>query len=69
MRYIEEKDGKLIFRENGETVMVEAWGKDSLRVRSCILGEIQDVNAALLMPQEEGEVKICIADDGGEHGG
>lgn len=34
MRYFEDMDGKLIFRDNGETVQIEVWGKDSLRVRS-----------------------------------
>lgn len=32
MQYFEERDGKLIFRYNGETVHVEAWGQD----RSCV---------------------------------
>lgn len=27
MQYFEERDGKLIFRYNGETVQVEAWGQ------------------------------------------
>ena len=34
MQYFEERDGKLIFRYNGETVQVEAWGQDSLRAVS-----------------------------------
>lgn len=52
MRYFEETNGKLIFRENGETVLLEAWGTDSIRVRSCMMGEIQDTNAALLEPEK-----------------
>lgn len=61
LRFMEEKDGKLIFRENGETVLVESWGEDSIRVRSCMLGEIQDRNAALLTPEgEAAEVKIGL---------
>lgn len=67
LRFMEEKDGKLIFRENGETVLVESWGEDSIRVRSCMLGEIQDRNAALLTPEgEAAEVKIRIEEDGTE---
>ena len=67
LRFMEEKDGKLIFRENGETVLVEPWGEDSIRVRSCMLGEIQDRNAALLTPEgEAAEVKIRIEEDGTE---
>ncbi len=52
MNFFEQQDGKLIFRENGETVLVEAWGADSLRVRSCMLGDIRDTNAALLEPEK-----------------
>ena len=47
MQYFEERDGKLIFRYNGETVQVEAWGQDSLRVRSRVLGEISEECSAL----------------------
>lgn len=61
MRFFEEQNGKLIFRENGETVLVEAWGADGLRVRSCMLGEIRDTNAALLEP-EKTEAAIEVAD-------
>ena len=34
LHYFEERKGSLIFRENGETVMVTPWGRDSLRVRA-----------------------------------
>lgn len=65
MDFFEEKDGKLIFRENGETVLVEPWGEDSIRVRGCMLGEIQDTNAALLIPEGgAAEVKIRVREDG-----
>lgn len=29
-----EKEGKLIYSYDGETVCIEAWGKDALRVRA-----------------------------------
>ena len=65
MDFFEEKDGKLIFRENGEIVLVEPWGEDSIRVRGCMLGEIQETNAALLIPEGgAAEVKIRIQEDG-----
>lgn len=48
MNFFEEKDGSLIFRENGETVMLTPWGRDSLRVRASYLSEICESNAALL---------------------
>ena len=50
MQYFENQNGNLLFRENGETVMVSPWGPDSLRVRSTILGDIEDSSAALLPP-------------------
>ncbi|MGN1140398.1 MAG: TIM-barrel domain-containing protein [Oliverpabstia sp.] len=59
MRFFEKKDNSLIFRENGETVMLTPWGKNSLRVRACILGEISDENAALL-EQTDTESQIEI---------
>lgn len=61
MRFFEEKDGSLIFRENGETVMVTPWGPDSLRIRSRILDDISDENAALL-PQSPVISEIIIED-------
>ncbi len=50
MQFFSEENGALIFRENGETLKIEPWGKDSLRVRSVILGELSDYSAALLKP-------------------
>jgi len=48
MQFFEEINGSLIFRENGETVMVTPWGEDSLRVRASFLGEIAEGSVALL---------------------
>lgn len=59
MNFFEEKDGSLIFRENGETVMITPWGPDSLRVRASFLGDIQDGSAALLdVPAAEARISI-----------
>jgi alpha-D-xyloside xylohydrolase len=48
VKFFKKKDSSLIFRENGELVMVTPWGEDSIRVRSTFLGEISDKSAALL---------------------
>lgn len=48
MNYFEEKNGALIFRENGETVKVEGWAGDGLRVRGGILADISEESIALL---------------------
>ncbi|MCI8749034.1 MAG: glycoside hydrolase family 31 protein [Lachnospiraceae bacterium] len=59
MNFFEEKDGSLVFRENGETVMITPWGADSLRVRSAILGDISSYSAALLeVPPVKAEINI-----------
>lgn len=59
MGFFEEVEGRLFFRENGETVCVEAWGRDSLRVRGRILSEIDEGSIALLEP-EPTQVRIHI---------
>ena len=47
---VRQKDGSLLFRENGETVMVTPWGANSFRVRAAFLGEIEEGSVALLLP-------------------
>lgn len=59
MRFFEEEDGSLIFRENGEILRIEGWGQNSLRIRSRMLGEIEENDAALLPPSPSG-VQIQI---------
>ena len=64
LHYFEEQNKSLVFRENGETVMVTPWGADSLRVRATFLGDILEGSAALLETENaESEVRIEI----GEH--
>ena len=59
MKYFEEKNGALIFRENGETVKIEGWAADSLRVRGGILADISEESIALLPSQPlSPEIKI-----------
>ena len=36
MQYFERQNDSLIFRLNGETVMVSPWGEDSLRTRAAL---------------------------------
>ena len=65
MGFFEQDGNNLIFRENGETLMITPWGKDSLRVRSVFLGDIIGDNFALLEPEEECKAEIVIASDKG----
>lgn len=62
MKYFEQSDNSLVFRQDGETVMVTPWGKNSFRVRACILGEISEDPEALLDPAPS-EAKIDLGED------
>lgn len=49
MNYFEINEGKLVCRQNGETLIIEAWGDNSLRVRARLVHEIDEqLNFALL---------------------
>ena len=61
MQYFEDAEGKLVFRENGEVVQVEAWGEDSVRVRSRFLGDILEETCGALTEEpvvKQGTVEI-----------
>ena len=61
MKFFEKLENGIIFRENGETVKITAWGKDSLRTESVFLGDIPEDNAALL-PAEKTDVEVTIGE-------
>ncbi|MEU6247971.1 TIM-barrel domain-containing protein [Glycomyces sp. NPDC047010] len=52
----------LTWRGDGETLVVQAWGKDSLRVRASVSGEVLDTGFALLEP-EPADVRIEVDGD------
>ena len=52
MGLFEKEKDAVIFRENGEIVRIEAWNRDSLRVRSCLVVDIKEGEVALLEKQE-----------------
>ncbi|KRF42273.1 hypothetical protein [Paenibacillus sp. Soil787] len=58
------EDGKLIFENNGETLQIEAWGENSLRTRSRMMGEILDTDFALLPVISDAEAAIEIDHEG-----
>ena len=61
MQFFSSENNGLIFRENGETLRIEAWGKDSFRVRSVFLGDITEYSPALLEPDYSlHDVKISL---------
>ena len=65
MNRFQEENGALIWSKNHETLMIQPWGKDSLRVRSTILPEIIDTLWALLTPVKV-KAKIEINDNGAQ---
>ena len=61
MQYFERQNDSLIFRLNGETVMVSPWGEDSLRTRAALFNELSDNSPALLSPAKSEPVIIASA--------
>lgn len=62
MAYFESCCGSLICRENGETLMITPWGRDSVRVRATVLPEFTNDDEALLAPQET-DAQITIGEN------
>ena len=63
MRYFEQENQKLIMRNKGETLVIEPWGEDSLRVRSVLMGDILDTEFALLPATPVTDVEITLGDE------
>ncbi len=64
MHNITQKDNALLYHKNYETLCIEPWGLDSLRVRATVAGEIRDdLISALLPPTDNTQATIDIADD------
>lgn len=61
MKFFEEWNGMLICRENGETIRIEPWLKNSFRVRASLLSEVERGEVALL-PSEDCETQITICE-------
>jgi len=58
-----EIDGsQIVWRGDGETVVIEPWGGNSLRVRAAVMSDVLDTDFALL-PQPALEVSIDVEDN------
>ena len=55
MYTMSQEGNALVYRYDGEVLSVEPWGANSFRVRSTILGELEDTDYALL---KQDEVKL-----------
>lgn len=64
MQYLTQQGNEVIFRSNGETVVVTPWGRDSLRVRAVQMADVRDDRFALLdAPSEEADIEITVSDE------
>jgi len=63
MGFFESFNGSLYFRENGETVMLTPWGKNSIRVRAAILSDVDEESSAALLEPEKTAAEIKIVSE------
>jgi alpha-D-xyloside xylohydrolase len=63
MNYFCIEKNKLIFQNNGETLQIEPWGENSLRIRSTMMGEIIDTDYALLSCDSNLKAQIKINEE------
>lgn len=65
MKFIAEQDSLTAFH-NGETLRIEAWGDDSLRIRATLYKEFSSHNWALSEQVSPGSPSIVIDETGGQ---
>ena len=63
--YFEQRGDALCYRYEAERLIIEPWGKNSLRVRSTKLAEMSGEDWALLPSQEKCAPVIETREDGG----
>ena len=63
MHYFEQNNQQLIWRNHGETLVVEPWGNDGIRVRSALMREVKDERFALLEPASCSDTEIRIENE------
>ncbi len=61
MEVFECKKNQLLWRYNGETILIEPWGRNSVRVRAAMMRDITETSYALLPLEEEPSCEITIA--------
>ena len=60
MTFFEQHGQQLVWRNHGETLVVEPWGEDSIRVRAALMREVKDERFALLDQAGGGDAEIVI---------
>lgn len=61
--FLKSKDS-LVFKKGNETVLIEPWGKNSLRIRSTMSPELKDMCWGLTEKVSNGSVKIDVDGEG-----
>lgn len=56
------EDDKLVYRDQGQTIVIEGWGNDSLRVRITPDGSKQTSDWALDARSAHNQSRLCILD-------
>lgn len=51
MKVLYQEKNAILYKFDGETLRIEPWGANAFRVRSVMMGEIQDTDWALLTPK------------------
>ena len=64
MQGFRQQQNGLLWERNHETVQIEPWGHDSLRVRSTVSAGIHDDLLSVLLPPAETETQINIGSEG-----
>src|SRR3984893_12214405 len=64
MQGFRQQQNRLLWERNHETVQIEPWGRDSLRVRSTISAGIRNDLLSVLLPPAETETQITIGAEG-----
>ena len=64
--YFEQKGNALCYRYQAERLIIEPWGKNSLRVRASKLAEMPSEDWALLPLVQACQPEIIVREDGGE---
>ena len=66
MQYVTRNGNEIVFRSNGETIVITPWGRDSLRVRAALMAEIRDDRFALLSADtDDSEIEITVSPERG----
>jgi alpha-D-xyloside xylohydrolase len=64
MQGLQHDAGRLIWQGNGETLQIEPWGRDSVRVRACIGPAVSSGVVEALLPQAATGATITVGDEG-----